>query len=60
MRDNHFDPINVVRYRIESLERNTQPVHSALYHAGVETREFQKAEMNIMLARQFIEPTQTK
>lgn len=51
MWDDQIDHITIAKHHINILQPNTVPLHSAPYHAGPETREFKKAEIENMLVK---------
>lgn len=60
MLDGPFGRITMVKHRIELLLPDPSPVHSAPYQSGPETREFEKAEIDKVLAENVIDPAQTE
>lgn len=52
--------IDIAKHPTELFQPSTAPVHSAAYHAGPGTREFEKAKIDKMLAENLIEPAQTE
>lgn len=60
MWDGHLGRISTAKHRIELSDPNTAPVLSAPPHDGPKTREFERIEVDKMLAENVIEPAQTE
>lgn len=60
IQNNHLGRINITKHRIELLSLDTARIHSAIYHAGLKTKEFEKAEIEKMCAENHIGPAQTE
>lgn len=50
----------VAKHRVELLQSDTESVHLASYRAGPETRDFEKAKIKKLLAKNIFKPTQTE
>lgn len=46
----HLDPIKMVKHRNNIEKTNSGPIHSTLYQAGTEKREFEKQKIYQMLS----------
>lgn len=60
MWDGHIGRINVAKQRIELLQPDTTPVHSAAHQDRSRTREFEKAKIYKTLAESIIKLVQTE
>lgn len=58
MSDGHLRSIKAVQHRVELHKTDRQPIHSATYCTGPKATEFEKHEINWILAVDNIEPTQ--
>lgn len=52
--------IHVAKHRIDLLNDDVRPVHSASYRAGQTARKFSPAETDRMISEKLIEPANTK
>lgn len=59
-RDGNLGHNIVAKYRIERLNENLQPVHSAPYCAGPMTREFEKTKIYKSVEQKVIKPEFTE
>lgn len=60
VRDGHIGRVKMTKHRIDLLQPAIVPVHKALYRAGLETTEFEKANIDMKLAEYIIELVQTE
>lgn len=60
MWDGHLERVNTAKHRIELRPENTQPIYCTPLWAGQKAREFEKTEIEEMLPKKVIEPTQTE
>lgn len=58
MWDGRLERITTAKHRIEIFKPATRRVHSLLHHAGSETCEFEKTEIDRFLNTNITEPTQ--
>lgn len=57
--DGHIGRIKEVKHRIELTLETDRPIHISLYPAGPAARQFQKWEIDKMVAQGVIEPSET-
>lgn len=60
MWDGHPGPTNAAKHRIELLNDNVKPIHSAKYYEGPKTVKFEKIEMDETLKQKVIESAQAE
>lgn len=60
MSDGRVQSISTVKPRVHLDFLNTCPIHSASYRAGPTARDFERSEVNNMLAIKVIQPAQTE
>lgn len=60
MWNGHLDRITIAKHRIELLQWDPAPVHSAPHQASSKPPEFEKAGIDKMVAENIIEPAHTE
>lgn len=60
MGDACFGHISVARHRIELIGDKAKPVLSTLHHAGPQSREFEKVEIERMQLQKIVSIAETK
>lgn len=60
MCDGQFGLIEAIEHKIEMEKNNNRPIHSGTYREEPQAREFEKQEINLVLAMDAIEPRKTE